>query len=111
MSNTAMSLARRSFFADRLARACATFVLLFLTACDEAETVDAPAPDGGGMIAKLDRCAGACAVEELCVEDRDGKYGCARICANQLRCWSGCCLPLGDTGYNVCRPNNYCYAE
>ena len=59
-----------------------------------------------------DQCGGLCTEVELCVADKEGNFGCARICANQLRCWSGCCLALeDDSGYNVCRPTNYCYAE
>jgi hypothetical protein len=80
-------------------------------------TVLAGCGDGGAgheppePAAKLDPCGGLCTEVELCVPDRDGNHGCARICANQLRCWSGCCLPLGETGYNVCRPTNYCFPE
>ena len=65
-------------------------------------------PDAGPTVA--DACGGKCTEVELCVPDNDGVYGCARICANQLHCWSGCCLPVGND-YNVCRPTNYCYAD
>ncbi len=83
--------------------------LLFFASCEGDATL--LTADGGGHTAVLDPCAGKCTEVELCVQDKDGVYGCARICANQLRCWSGCCLAVGDTGYNVCRPTNYCYAE
>jgi hypothetical protein len=104
-----MSPVRRAFTATGLIHAFSTLLLLVLTACAEGEPMERV--DAGGTTAKVDHCGGACTEVELCVEDKEGKYGCARICANQLRCWSGCCLPLGDTGYNVCRPNNYCFAE
>jgi hypothetical protein len=82
-------------------------LLAVLAACDgDGAESHPPAP-----VAKIDPCGGVCSEAELCVQDRDGRFACARICANQLRCWSGCCLPLGDSGYNVCRPTNYCFAE
>jgi hypothetical protein len=56
-----------------------------------------------------DPCGGKCDNVQLCVQDAEGVYGCAMICANQLRCWSGCCLALEGTGYNVCRPSSYCF--
>jgi len=84
------------------------FALLFFASCDEGNMVMAP---DAGHAAVLDPCGGRCTEVELCVPDKESNFACARICANQLRCWSGCCLPLGDTGYNVCRPTNYCYAE
>ena len=65
----------------------------------------------GSPASTQDACGGLCTEVELCVKDNEGRYGCARLCANQLRCWSGCCLPVADTPYNVCRPTNYCYAE
>ena len=83
--------------------------LLFFASCGEGETMTM-APDAA-IAAVLDPCGGRCTEVELCVQDKEMNYGCARICANQLRCWSSCCLPLADTGYNVCRPSNYCYAE
>ena len=101
---------RRAFTASRLANALSTLLLLLLTSCAEGEPKEEKT-DAGGSTANIDRCGGACTEVELCVEDKEGKYGCARICANQLRCWSGCCLPLEETGYNVCRPNNYCFTE
>lgn len=52
-------------------------------------------------------CGGTCDVAERCVEGV-----CRRICANQLHCWSGCCLPEPRTGdaavYNVCMPEEAC---
>jgi hypothetical protein len=57
-----------------------------------------------------DPCQGRCSEVQLCVQDTEGHYDCAMICANQFHCWSGCCLPVGGTGYNVCRPTNYCFA-
>jgi hypothetical protein len=79
-----------------------------LTACatDDAEAPPAPSPDAG---AATDRCGGKCSNVELCVADEKGDFGCARICANQFHCWSGCCLPAGDTGYNVCRATEICF--
>jgi hypothetical protein len=84
------------------------FALLFFASCGEGEM--STATDAGHAMV-LDHCNGRCTEVELCVQDNESNHVCARICANQLRCWSGCCLPLGDTGYNVCRPTNYCYAE
>jgi hypothetical protein len=102
MTNTAMSSVRRALL---------TLLLLFASAC---EGESAPSPDAAPARAR-DACGGLCTEVELCVADKEGKFGCARICANQLRCWSGCCLPLDDSsghpGYNVCRPSNWCYAE
>ena len=86
------------------------FAMLFFASCGEGEMMMTMPPDGG-IVAVLDPCGGRCTEVELCVQDKESNPVCARICANQLRCWSGCCLPLGDTGYNVCRPTNYCYAE
>jgi hypothetical protein len=57
-----------------------------------------------------DPCGGRCSEVELCTTDGDEPL-CARICANQLRCWTGCCLPLADTEYNVCRPARACFAD
>jgi hypothetical protein len=103
MSNTAMSSVRR---------ALVTLVLLVAGACDAEGPPSAP---DAAPARPADVCGGLCTEVELCVADNDGKFGCARICANQLRCWSGCCLPLeastGHAGYNVCRPSNWCYAE
>jgi predicted small lipoprotein YifL len=81
--------------------------LASLGACGE----DEPLPLAPAAVVSADQCGGRCTEVELCAQDAQGQYGCARICANQLRCWSGCCLPLGDTGYRVCRPTNYCFAE
>jgi hypothetical protein len=104
MSNTVMSSVRRAVL---------TLVLLVAGACD-GEAPATTTPDAG-TARPADLCGGMCTEVELCVADKEGKYGCARICANQLRCWSGCCLPLEDSsgypGYNVCRPSNWCYVE
>jgi hypothetical protein len=59
----------------------------------------------------LDPCGGRCSEIELCAKNDDGSYGCATICANQLHCWSGCCIHLDGTNYNVCRPSNICYGN
>jgi hypothetical protein len=99
MWNKAMSRGRRAF---------TTLLVLLFTGCAEGEPM---VPPDSATAATVDACGGRCTEVELCVQDRESQWGCARICANQLRCWSGCCLPLGDTGYNVCRPTNYCYAE
>lgn len=80
-------------------------VCLLLAACGEEE----PAIAARSNTTKVDPCDGRCSEVELCAPDTEGQHACARICANQLRCWSGCCLPLGDTGYNVCRPTDYCF--
>jgi hypothetical protein len=93
-----------------LARPCrwlAAVALLALTACavdDPEAPAQPPAPDAG-----TDRCGGKCSNVELCQADEQGTFGCARICANQFHCWSGCCLPAGDTGYNVCRATEICF--
>jgi len=71
---------------------------------------DEPFDEPPGPSAERDPCGGRCDVTELCVEGAPGIHECARLCANQLRCWSGCCLPLGDTGYNVCRPRDLCFS-
>jgi hypothetical protein len=86
----------------RLARAVA--VLALLLGCDgEPETPFVP---------KLpDPCAGQCSEVELCARNEDGTHACAPICANQLHCWSGCCVPLEGTAYNICRPSNICYGN
>jgi hypothetical protein len=83
--------------------------LLFFASCDGTEP---PVTSDGGHVAVLDPCSGKCTEVERCVADKEGLFACARICANQLRCYSSCCLPVDDgSGYNVCRPSNWCYAE
>jgi hypothetical protein len=87
---------------------------LFLAGCGEDQGMNPkPPPLHTTEVTARDPgpCGGTCSEAELCVRDAAGKYGCARICANQFHCWSGCCLALKDTGYNVCRPNEYCFAR
>jgi hypothetical protein len=79
------------------------------SACGGEGEPEAPAPPPN--VERADPCGGKCNETELCTRDRDGKFGCNRICVNQLRCWSGCCLPLEGTNLNVCRPTNYCFPE
>jgi hypothetical protein len=99
----------------RLPYAAACFLTLaFLVASCGEEPADPPPPPMHApevTAPNPDSCGGSCSEVELCVQDAEGKYGCARICANQFHCWSGCCLALGSTGYNVCRPNDYCFAR
>jgi hypothetical protein len=87
-------------------------LVLSLAACPDAEE-DAPpaAPDAGASAAPDggDHCGGRCSTTELCVADDEGVYACALICANQLHCWTGCCLRVEGLGYNVCRPSNACF--
>lgn len=54
-----------------------------------------------------DPCQGACDPAQLCVVE--GPPACLNICRNELHCWSGCCLPVGDAGYLVCRPASVCF--
>jgi hypothetical protein len=84
-------------------------VFAAIAACTGDALVGDDAPPAAPV--NLDPCAGRCNEAELCVADATEQYGCARICANQLHCWSGCCLPLDDTGYNVCRPTGACFPE
>jgi hypothetical protein len=58
-----------------------------------------------------DPCGNRCSNVELCVKDAAGGYGCALICANQLRCWSNCCVRVDDSDYKVCRPRDVCYPD
>jgi|SRR3954447_15639973 hypothetical protein len=86
-------------------------LVLLLAACGGEGAVEPPPPPKVPESVKADRCQGRCSETQLCVQDRGGEYGCAMICANQFHCWSGCCLAFGDSGYNVCRPNDYCFAR
>jgi hypothetical protein len=82
-------------------------IALVLASCagDGAEPPLAPPPPDA-----LDQCGGACSNVELCAPDSNGVFACARICANQFHCWSGCCLRNGTSGYNVCRATEECFA-
>jgi hypothetical protein len=80
--------------------------LTLLSGC--AEDVAIPGPDASPPDA-VDPCGNRCTSDQLCVQDSEGQYGCALICYNQLHCWSGCCVPLDGTPYNVCRPTNVCF--
>lgn len=63
-----------------------------------------------GNAATVTPVARPCASDELWA--KVGPYDswmCARVCANQFHCWSGCCLPYGDAGANVCRDEALCY--
>jgi|1185.fasta_scaffold1854234_1 hypothetical protein len=82
-------------------------VALVAAACSGGETMGIP--DGGGVDAVPDPCAGRCSEVELCVQGSEGEYECAMICANQLHCWSGCCVPAEGQPYTVCRPANICF--
>jgi hypothetical protein len=93
-----------------VARVLVAALALLLVGCDGTDLTP-PAGDAGQstpVVAK-DPCGGKCNTIELCVPDAEGVYGCSQICANQLRCWSGCCLPVEGIGYNVCRPSSYCF--
>jgi hypothetical protein len=90
-------------------RVLCSLVLGLLAACGEGD--GGPGTPDARRAQVTDPCGGICTEVELCAKDSQGTYGCARICANQLRCWSGCCLPLDDTGYNVCRPTNHCFPD
>jgi hypothetical protein len=79
--------------------------LALLSGC--AEDVAIPAPDASPDA--VDQCGNRCTSDQLCVQDAEGQYSCALICYNQLHCWSGCCVPLDGTPYNVCRPTNVCF--
>src|SRR5262245_22947915 len=81
---------------------------LVLVGCSE-ESALPPEPDAGADTAPPDPCGGRCTSAQLCVQGSEGEYSCAMICFNQLHCWSGCCLPLDGTAYNVCRPSNACF--
>jgi hypothetical protein len=80
--------------------------MTLVTACSSGEAI--PAPDGGSPDA-IDRCGNRCTSDQLCVEAAEGEYTCAQICFNQLHCWSGCCVPLDGSPYNVCRPSTVCF--
>jgi hypothetical protein len=95
-----MSIARR------LWRPLCLAVVMALTACaDGPDEPAVPAVDAGAP----DPCGGTCSNVQLCVKDEEGAPICANICANQFHCWTGCCRPVDDTGYNVCRPTNVCF--
>lgn len=87
----------------------AVISLLVPGSCSDDEAL-VPEPVSGQK-AELDPCNGRCTEVELCAPEGEGEVACARICANQLHCWSGCCLPLGDSGYNVCRPTERCFPD
>jgi hypothetical protein len=94
----------------RLWRPLCLAVLMALTACSEGpDDPIVPAPDAGTTLVALDPCGGTCSNVQLCVKGEDGAPICANICANQFHCWTGCCRPLDDSGYNVCRPSNVCF--
>jgi hypothetical protein len=92
----------------RLWRIGCVALVMALAACAEAPDDAAPVPPEP-IKAELDACGGQCTDLQLCVADEAGKPLCANLCANQFHCWSGCCRPEGDTGYNVCRPTNVCF--
>jgi hypothetical protein len=80
--------------------------LAFLAGCSEEVAIPATSdasPDA------VDQCGNRCTSDQLCVADSEGQYSCALICYNQLHCWSGCCVPLDGSPYNVCRPTNVCF--
>ena len=89
-----------------LPRPLAVLGLLMLCPCT-GELADSESD----QTSQVDACRGMCSEVELCASDKSGGFGCARFCANQLHCWSGCCLPLERTGYNVCRPTRDCFPE
>jgi hypothetical protein len=87
--------------------ACLALALALLAlGCDGGDAAEPPPPSA---VRAADACLGRCSEVELCVSDQQGQPTCARICANQLRCWSGCCLRVPGTDYNVCRPSNACF--
>ena len=55
--------------------------------------------------ANLHCCSGS-----LCVFDVKTPWdkSCADMCSYNSECYSGCCAPLGDSGYSVCSPPQYC---
>jgi hypothetical protein len=89
--------------ARALAHIALVLALVLLASCADGPELPAPGQDA------LDQCGGQCSNVQLCVQDAEGVFGCAMICANQFHCWSGCCQRLENTGYNVCRPTNVCY--
>jgi hypothetical protein len=92
----------------RLLRTFSCAVALLLAACDgEGE---ASPPDGAAPLSiQTDLCNGRCESNEVCLPDEGGGHSCALICANQLHCWSGCCLRVQELDTNVCRPSSLCY--
>jgi hypothetical protein len=81
---------------------------LLLAACDGSGELSPPdaAPKS---IQSTDACNGRCDSNELCLPTEGGGHACELICANQLHCWSLCCLPVEGIDNNVCRPSNLCY--
>jgi hypothetical protein len=93
----------------RTARSLAAAAALALALAGCAEEAPITAADAGADTLPPDPCGGKCDSAQLCVQGSEGEYGCAMICFNQLHCWSGCCVPLDGTPYNVCRPTNVCF--
>jgi hypothetical protein len=82
-------------------------VAALLVGCGDGDGADFPET----AMKAPDLCGGRCSEIELCTPDQDGEHACAQICANQLRCWSGCCLPVADTKLSVCRSADACFAD
>ncbi len=81
----------------------ALVLLCGLLACGSStdDPSDALAPLCNGIL---------CDSNEICVaEEGEPASSCHLICANQLHCWSGCCLPSGVRNYNVCKATELCY--
>lgn len=67
----------------------------------------------GPRITPIVPCGASCAPDEACAAapEADGGFECMHVCANQLHCWSGCCLRTGDAGAATCRPAQACYGD
>jgi hypothetical protein len=91
---------------------------LALLLCGCRLDVSGTAPLDGGADAD------PCSASEILIQDDAGATVCAQICANQLHCWSGCCLPAvvpvadpagGETdagpGLMVCMPESVCFPD
>src|SRR4051794_38169537 len=71
---------------------------------------------GSGCCALGQSCCGdvgCCDSGTTCVEDANGKLGCAQNCTRASDCATGCCAPITDqtgslTGPYVCQASNAC---
>jgi hypothetical protein len=108
MSTWQTHLGARHSRALFLLRALSCALALLVAACNGDADAASP-PDAAPNATKSDPCNGRCESNELCLRDEEGVYACALMCANQLHCWSLCCLPVQGTTDNVCRPSSLCY--